>query len=133
MLQEALKLDDQTRRVLDDVLLRIVEIAKPEAVILFGSRAEARERPGSDVDLLIVADTEDAFSLTADLYEALAGMELDSLEAGPSFDLVVLTPEQWQQDRVLPGQLACRADRYGVVVHGSKSTGGNRKVTASGR
>jgi predicted nucleotidyltransferase len=40
----------------DEVVARVVELFHPECIILFGSRARGEERPGSDIDLLVVAD-----------------------------------------------------------------------------
>jgi predicted nucleotidyltransferase len=42
---------------LKPIISRIVEVAKPERIILFGSRARGTARPDSDVDLLIVKST----------------------------------------------------------------------------
>ena len=38
--------------VLDEVIRRVVEVAQPEKIILFGSAARGRMRPHSDLDLL---------------------------------------------------------------------------------
>lgn len=46
-------IDDSLRAILP-VLERLVAILDPEEIWLFGSRAESRERPGSDWDLLVV-------------------------------------------------------------------------------
>jgi uncharacterized protein len=39
------------------LIARVVEVAAPEKVVLFGSRAQGRPRKDSDVDLLVVAET----------------------------------------------------------------------------
>ncbi len=39
---------------LDLIIRRIVEVAKPEKIILFGSAARDTMGPNSDVDLLVV-------------------------------------------------------------------------------
>ena len=49
-------LDHQT---LDDIIQRIVAVAQPDKIILFGSAARGEMGPHSDVDLLVVKDTED--------------------------------------------------------------------------
>ena len=43
---------------LDEAVRRIVEIAGPQLVILFGSYAEGTANEDSDIDLLVVAETE---------------------------------------------------------------------------
>jgi predicted nucleotidyltransferase len=40
--------------VLQEIIRRIVETAKPERVILFGSAARGEMGPNSDVDLLVI-------------------------------------------------------------------------------
>ncbi len=39
---------------LDLIIRRIVEVAKPERIILFGSAARGAMGPNSDVDLLVI-------------------------------------------------------------------------------
>ncbi len=42
------------RRVLSEVVRRVVEAAAPEKIILFGSAARGEMGPDSDLDLLVV-------------------------------------------------------------------------------
>jgi predicted nucleotidyltransferase len=60
------------------VLARLVERLHPEAIWLFGSRAEGRARPDSDYDLLVVVpDGAPAAELDAvGAYELTRGMGL---------------------------------------------------------
>jgi len=114
----ACRLPDSVPAALSELLRRIVEVAKPEAVILFGSHAEGRAAPTSDVDLLVVASTDNTWKTTAALYAATARLAGGSAEELPSFDIVVMTPEQWREESQLPGHLAFRVRRRGVTVHG---------------
>ncbi len=41
-------------RVLGDIVRRVVEVSKPERIVLFGSAASGTMRADSDVDLLVV-------------------------------------------------------------------------------
>ncbi len=41
-------------RLVESVVGRIAEAIRPDKIILFGSRARDGERPGSDIDLLII-------------------------------------------------------------------------------
>lgn len=45
-------------RELNDISRRLIEQYDPDKIILFGSRAEGKDREGSDIDLLIVKETE---------------------------------------------------------------------------
>lgn len=49
----------------------IVEQFQPERVILFGSYAYGTPQPGSDVDLLVVMETENSLETTLDIYSTV--------------------------------------------------------------
>lgn len=42
-------------KILDDLVQRIVEVAQPRRIILFGSAVRGDMRPDSDIDILVVA------------------------------------------------------------------------------
>ena len=46
------------QEVLEKIIQRIVEVAQPEKIILFGSAARGAMGPHSDVDLLVVKSEE---------------------------------------------------------------------------
>lgn len=74
------------QKILDDVIQRIVKVARPSKIILFGSAARGAMGPSSDVDLLIVQDGADSLDVTARIYGELYGV-------GVAVDAVVVTPE----------------------------------------
>ncbi len=47
------------QEVLDEIVRRIVEVAQPERIILFGSHAYGSPSGESDVDLLVVLDSDE--------------------------------------------------------------------------
>ena len=101
-------LPEDLRQALDQAVAAIVEIAHPQLIILFGSWAEGKAREDSDVDLLVVADTEDWLELTETLDSAIRpflGMR--------SIDLLVYSIPAWRKDSRLPGFPARQADRKG--------------------
>ena len=71
--------------ILDDIIRRIVEVAQPQQIILFGSAARGDMNPHSDVDLLIVKDGAHRRHLARQIYEHLYGV-------GAPVDVVVVTP-----------------------------------------
>ena len=77
------KLDPST---LDDIVRRIVEVAQPEKIILFGSAARGDMNRHSDVDLLVVKDGGDPWTVMGDIYGNLRGV-------GAAVDVIVATPE----------------------------------------
>ena len=62
------------RDTLNDIIRRVVEVAEPERIILFGSAARGEVNRHSDVDLLVVNDGADLCRLTAGVYRRLYGV-----------------------------------------------------------
>lgn len=88
-------------QVLEEAMRRIVEVADPERIILFGSGARREMRPGSDLDLLVVKGGEyDYHRIISAIYRALASVQLE-------VDVVLVTPEQVERYR----------DSYCLVIH----------------
>ncbi len=97
-------------RVLDDIVRRVVEVAAPQRIILFGSAARGEMGPHSDVDLLVVTETDDAHRLTAEIYGNLFGV-------GAPVDLIVASPEQVDRYRDTHALVIKPALREGRVVY----------------
>lgn len=73
------------------VTQKIVEKFQPEKVILFGSRATGEAQAGSDVDLLIIKDTDQS---TREIAKEIDG----AIFPRPfPIDLIVYTPQQFKQ------------------------------------
>ena len=79
---------------LDSIVGRIVEVAQPERIILFGSAARGEMGRNSDVDLLIVKDGADALDLMAQIYRRLHGV-------GAAVDAIVVSPATWNVTRTV--------------------------------
>ena len=74
--------------ILDTIIERIVEVADPERIILFGSGARGEMGPHSDLDLLVVKEGSfDRRKLVGDVYMNLIGV-------GQAVDVVIVTPEE---------------------------------------
>ena len=65
---------------LDDVIQRIVEVAHPEKIILFGSAARGDPNRFSDVDLLAVKDDGDPWTAMGDIYKSTPGLGCLAME-----------------------------------------------------
>ena len=79
------------KEVLNEILRRIVDSAKPEKIILFGSSARGERGPDSDLDLLVIKSGDyNPRTVAADIYMKLYGV-------GQAVDLIVVTPEQVQE------------------------------------
>jgi len=80
-----------TEETLQEIIRRVVEVANPERIILFGSAARGDMDSNSDVDLLIIKSGNfDYFSLVGDIYMNLHGV-------GQAVDIVLATPQQVEQ------------------------------------
>ena len=73
-------------RTLNEIVRRVVEVAQPERIILFGSAARGEMTRHSDVDLLIVRDGGDALDMMFRIYRRLrgVGVPVDALVVSPA-------------------------------------------------
>ncbi|MBI2940397.1 MAG: nucleotidyltransferase domain-containing protein [Chloroflexi bacterium] len=97
--------------VLDEIIRRVVEVAQPEKIILFGSAARGTMGPHSDVDLLVVKGGRfDQGRLTGDIYMNLIGV-------GQAVDVVLVTTEDVERYRHSQALVIAPALREGKVVY----------------
>ena len=97
---------------LDDVIGRIVEVAEPEKIILFGSAARGDADPDSDIDLLIIKDGADALDLMARIYRRLRGV-------GAAVDAIVVSPDDVERYKDSHALIVKPAVQDGIVVYES--------------
>ena len=72
---------------LDDVIARIVKVAQPDRIILFGSAVRGTATADSDLDLLVIKrGVSNRRHLAQAIYRALVGVPIP-------VDVVVVTPE----------------------------------------
>jgi len=96
--------------VLDEIVRRIVKVADPDKIILFGSAARGEMGRHSDVDLLVVkSGCVHRRKLAQEIYKSLLGV-------GLSVDVVV-TPEDIERYRDAIGLVIEPAVREGKVVY----------------
>ena len=99
-------------RTLDEIIRRVVEVAQPERIILFGSAAKGEMTRNSDVDLLIVRDGADALELMAQIYRRLRGV-------GVPVDAIVVSSEDVARYRDSHALVIKSALREGRTVYES--------------
>ena len=95
---------------LDDIIRRIVEVAHPEKIILFGSAARDDLNRHSDVDLLVVKDDSDPWAAMGDIYGNLRGV-------GVAVDAIVVTPAQMERYKDSHALVIKPALREGRVIY----------------
>lgn len=107
--------------VLDEVVRRIIEVADPEKIILFGSMARGEEGPNSDLDLLVVKTGAHRRKLTQKIYERLFGV-------GYPVDVIVVTPEDIARHRDTIGLIIGPALEEGKVIYERKPAASKRSA-----
>lgn len=89
----------------------LVDRFRPHRVILFGSHARGTADARSDVDLLVVCPVyESRRALQVAMDRALRG-------CGFARDIIVLTREEYERDRHIPGTVARPAWLEGRVLY----------------
>ena len=96
--------------LLNEIIRRIVEVAQPEKIILFGSAARGEMGPNSDLDLLVITSCPHRRKLAMTLYESVGGL-------GCPVDIIVVTPEDVQRYGRSPALVIEPALREGRVVY----------------
>ncbi|MEA3309376.1 MAG: nucleotidyltransferase domain-containing protein [Chloroflexota bacterium] len=97
--------------VLDEIIHRIVEVAQPEKIIMFGSAARGAMGPNSDVDLLVIKpDVAHRGQLAGEIYMNLFGV-------GQAVDIIVVTPEDLERYGESIGLVYRPALREGQVIY----------------
>ena len=110
-IEEAEQMAKIASKVLREIVRRIVAVAQPGRIILFGSAACGEMGPHSDVDLLVVKQGEfDQGQLVGDLYMNLHGV-------GRAVDLIVVTPEQVERYRNTHCLVIAPALRQGKEIY----------------
>ncbi len=93
--------------MLNDIMRRIVEVAQPERIILFGYAAGGMG-PCSDVDLLIVKEVPNLRKLMARVYRRLYGVRA-------AVDIVMATPPP-PPPPPPPGDVERYKDSHALVI-----------------
>ncbi|MDO8687671.1 MAG: nucleotidyltransferase domain-containing protein [Dehalococcoidales bacterium] len=91
-------------------LIDSLKIMNPERIILFGSYAYGTPEVDSDVDLLVIMETLDPFHRRIQKLRPL-------LPRNKAVDLIVLTPEEYQQSKST-NPLVKEIAEKGKVVYG---------------
>lgn len=102
----------QRRPEIDRLLARIIEGLKPERVLIFGSYARGEAGPDSDVDILIIRDSDERPVVRR--RQALLLLR----GSGVPKDIFVLTPTEFEESKDVVGTIAYEANHYGMIVYG---------------
>ena len=104
---------DQT--ILDEIVRRIVEVAQPDRIILFGSAARGQLGPDSDVDLLVIkSGVPHRRRLAQQIHLSFFGL-------GVPIDVIVVTPEDIETYRDKVGTIIGPALQEGKVIYAASA------------
>ena len=99
---------------LDELVKRIVEVANPERIVLFGSRARGDNRPDSDFDFLVIQESDlPRYRRAVPIRRAITGFF-------PSKDVIVYTPEEVREWEDVPNAFVTTALSEGKVLYEKK-------------
>jgi uncharacterized protein len=99
--------------LLKNVVDRILSVASPVRIILFGSAARGEMTPDSDVDLLVLeSDPGDVLEESIRLRTSLRGL-------GVPFDVLVMSNSEFEERKDVIGSLAHPAYMEGKIIYES--------------
>jgi predicted nucleotidyltransferase len=102
---------DVDKKLIDEIIRRILGVSKPDRIIMFGSAAAGQMTRDSDIDLLILeADPEDKRENSVRIRQSLRGM-------GYPFDILVMSTERFEESKNVIGGIAYPAHKYGKVIY----------------
>ncbi len=97
--------------LLEEVVRRIVAAVRPERIVLFGSYAYGTPTAGSDLDLLVIMNSDlPPHKRAALVYRALAGLVIPK-------DVVVYTPEEVEAWAEVPQAFVTAILRRGRILY----------------
>ena len=96
---------------LDWLVRRIRDGYKPEKIILFGSLARGETHEGSDIDLILVKDTDASYG---ERVKGLTPLIRDRLVGA---DIVIYTPDEYERGKRARWGLVRDVERDGKVLY----------------
>lgn len=98
-------------RLIQQIIERVLSVAKADKIILFGSALTGPMTPDSDIDLLVVEPAPgDARKESVRIDASLGGL-------GYPFDVIVMSSDWFEASKNVIGGIAYPANKYGRVVY----------------
>ena len=106
--QSLIAIDDA---LIEEIVRRVLTVADPDRIVLFGSAADDTMTRDSDIDLLIVeSQRRDRRRESVAIGDAFRGM-------GIPFDVLVISKEWFESTKNVVGGIAYPANKYGKVIY----------------
>ena len=97
--------------LIQEIVRRVLSVAKPDRIVLFGSAATGEMTRDSDIDLLVVeADLRDRRGEYVRIRRALRGM-------GYPFDIILISTRWFEASKDVIGGIAYAASKWGKVIY----------------
>ena len=97
--------------LIEEIVRRVLSVAQPDKIILFGSAAAGKMTRDSDIDLLIVeAQPRNRRKESVEIGDVLRGM-------GFPFDVFVISTDWFEASKTVIGGIAYPANKYGKVIY----------------
>ena len=100
-----------SKSILNTVKDRLVTRFHPNKIILFGSQARGTADERSDIDILVVC------SFKGKRRRLMVEMDRALGELDYAFDILILTPEEFQRDRNIAGTIGRYAWQQGRTIY----------------
>ena len=104
-------MDINQNKLLSTICQRLVAGFSPKKIILFGSQARGTADERSDVDILVIC------SINGNRRKLMVAMDKTLKGLGLARDIMVLSPEEYERDRIIPGTIARPASLEGKVLY----------------
>ena len=96
--------------ILKDITRQIVDMFFPLKILLFGSHAKARATNKSDIDLCVVADSDNKRKTLTEMYY--------NIDCEKPIDIMLYTPSEWDELVTDSTSFAYKINTEGVVLYG---------------
>jgi len=91
----------------------LVAVAKPEKIVLFGSRARENYRPDSDIDLLVIQESQQPrYKRAIPLHATLGDLSIEV-----DTEVMVYTPQEVAEWKTASAAFVTTALREGKVLY----------------
>jgi len=100
-----------SQTLVSEIVKRILDVAEPQRIILFGSAAMGEMSKDSDIDLLVLESAPgDTRKESVRIRQAVRGL-------GHPFDIIVMATERFEESKNVVGGVAYPANKYGEVIY----------------
>jgi predicted nucleotidyltransferase len=99
-----------SEEIIQEIVRRIVEVAKPEKIILFGSAARKEMGPDSDLDFLVIKSCKNRRKTARKIRRRLIGIGIPK-------DIIVATPQDMERYKDTIGLIYRPALKEGKVLY----------------